>query len=300
MAKTTKIIRGIHSWIKFQKHQGVQSLTIKGKESLADLSQDKNGDTDLILNADKDKINSISSGIPFISVSERNEGADPNTQKVASLDYDLTGLDVTGDDYITVTKEPKRISFSSSKLIEKVTEMINTIKVASGVTEEKVKQIFSENFETGVSTGFIRSVTADEASYNLGLKDIAPKLNPALIFGNQEIGFIQLDYVQNEPVTDIGGRTIGYAPKSIETAITKDLQDNKCNIVFDNLVCVLYIKNDELFIKTKGRTSPNAIGEHANLYIKIYGGGIPKSYFILSPIDNDETIPFPELHVRPQ
>lgn len=300
MAKTTKIARGIHSWIKFQRHQGLQSLTIKGKDSLADLSQDKNGDTDLILNADKDKINSISSAIPFISVSERNEGADPNKQKVASLDYDLTSLDVAGDEYLTVTKEPKRLSLSSVKLLEKVTEMLNAIKVASGVTEEKVKQIFTENFETGVTTGFIRNVSSDEATHSFDLKSIAPSITPAFIFNSQDQGFIQIDYVQDEAVTDIGGKTVGYTPKSIETVITKELEDNKCNIVFDNLVCVLYIKNDELFIKTKGRISPNTIGEHAHLYIKIYGGGIPKSYFIPSPVDNDENISFPQLHVRPQ
>lgn len=41
MAKTTKLVQGIHSLIKFQKHQGVQSLTIEGREDLADLSQDR-------------------------------------------------------------------------------------------------------------------------------------------------------------------------------------------------------------------------------------------------------------------
>ena len=40
--KTTKRVRGIHSLIKFQKHQGIESLTIEGKQTLADISQDKN------------------------------------------------------------------------------------------------------------------------------------------------------------------------------------------------------------------------------------------------------------------
>ena len=37
MAKTTKKVQGIHSLIKFQRHQGVESLTIEGKQELADL-----------------------------------------------------------------------------------------------------------------------------------------------------------------------------------------------------------------------------------------------------------------------
>ena len=144
MAKTTKIIRGIQSWIKFQKHQGVQSLTIKGKDALADLSQDKQGDTDLILNADKDKLNSIQSVSPFISISEQVSGTDPNREKTATLDQDLTKFNLGSDGLIDVSKTPTTITLYTSKIIEKINEVVNSVITAS---ETKLEEKFNKKLE---------------------------------------------------------------------------------------------------------------------------------------------------------
>lgn len=124
--KTTKRVRGIHSWIKFQKHQGVESLTIQGKESLADILQDKNGDTSLILNADADKLNTIHSDIPFISVSEEFSGVDPNQLKTATISQDLTLFPLRDGKLIKFTKELNSISVNEDALKESISEMIET------------------------------------------------------------------------------------------------------------------------------------------------------------------------------
>lgn len=126
MAKTTKLVRGIHSWIKFQKHQGIESLTIEGKQALADITQDKNGDTSLILNADADKLNTIHSAIPFISVSEEFSGIDPNQLKTATISQDLTLFPLRDGKLIKFTKESESISVNEDALKESISEMIET------------------------------------------------------------------------------------------------------------------------------------------------------------------------------
>lgn len=124
--KTTKLVRGIHSWIKFQKHQGVESLSIEGKQALADLSQDKNGDTSLVLNADGDKINGVESHIPYISVSTTWSGSDPDKWKVEGLNQDLTQFPLRDGKLIKFTKESDAISVNEDALKESISEMIET------------------------------------------------------------------------------------------------------------------------------------------------------------------------------
>lgn len=124
MAKTTKKARGIHSWVKFQKHQGVQSLTIEGKQELADLSQDKNGDTSLILNADKDKVNAVASSVPFLGVSHTTTGTDPNQEKTATVSQDLTKFPLSGGELVTVAKETDSLTIHDEKVKEFVTNAI--------------------------------------------------------------------------------------------------------------------------------------------------------------------------------
>lgn len=142
--KTTKLVRGIHSWIKFQKHQGVESLTIQGKEVLADITQDKNGDTSLILNADADKLNTIHSNIPFISVSEEFLGVDPNRLKTATISQDLTLFPLRDGKLIKFTKESDSISVNEDALKESISEMIETEIEKIPVTLGYYDRLFSQ------------------------------------------------------------------------------------------------------------------------------------------------------------
>lgn len=142
--KTTKLVRGIHSWIKFQKHQGVESLTIQGKEALADITQDKNGDTSLILNADVDKLNTIHSDIPFISVLEGFSGFDPNQLKTAIISQDLTLFPLRDGKLIKFTKESDSISVNEDALKESISEMIETEIEKIPVTLGYYARLFSQ------------------------------------------------------------------------------------------------------------------------------------------------------------
>ena len=125
MAKTTKLVRGIHSWIKFQKHQGVESLSIEGKQALADISQDRNGDTNLILNADKDKVNAVTSSVPFLGISHTTTGADPNQEKTATISQDLTKFPLNDGELVKFTKELESISVNEKSLVTKIAELID-------------------------------------------------------------------------------------------------------------------------------------------------------------------------------
>lgn len=135
--KTTKRVRGIHSLIKFQKHQGVESLTIQGKDTLADVSQDKNGDTNLILMADVDKVNSVTSNVPYLGFSHSITGEEPDKNKTANISQDLTQFPLSGGELVTVTKEPESLTIHD----EKVKEFVATTVTAK---ETEIKQFIGE------------------------------------------------------------------------------------------------------------------------------------------------------------
>ena len=144
MAKTTKLVRGIHSWIKFQKHQGVESLSIEGKQALADLSQDKNGDTNLILNADKDKVNTVASSVPYLAVSHTTTGTDPNQEKTATISQDLTQFNLGSDGLIDVSKTETSITLYTTKITEKINEVVtNTVTTKETEIKEYVNTTLS-------------------------------------------------------------------------------------------------------------------------------------------------------------
>lgn len=131
MAKTTKKVQGIHSLIKFQRHQGVESLTIEGKEELADLKQDSKGDTSLILNADKDKVNEVASAVPYLEIAHTTTGTAPNQTKTATVSQDLTQFPLTGGELVTVDKSGDTLTLNDSKVKELVestkTEILNKV-----------------------------------------------------------------------------------------------------------------------------------------------------------------------------
>lgn len=142
--KTTKRVRGIHSLIKFQKHQGVESLTIQGKDTLADVSQDKNGDTNIILMADSDKVNAVASNVPYLDVSHTITGEDPDKDKIANISQDLTLFPLRDGKLIKFTKESESISVNEDALKESISEMIETEIEKIPVTLGYYARIFSQ------------------------------------------------------------------------------------------------------------------------------------------------------------
>lgn len=242
MAKTTKIIRGIHSWIKFQRHQGLQSLTIKGKESLADLSQDKLGDTDLILNADKDKINSISSAIPFITVTESTEGADPNQLKKAGLDYDLTNFNIGSDGLIDISKSKNGITLYTSKIIEKIDEKISGLKIAS-------------QSKNGVSSCLLHYVKGEtgENDYTISLDGVSD------FFAEIDKGFFEVSLVST------GGNTV------------TGVLSSEGEILLNNLTLKMFKKGSEYHFRMK---TNNNIKSDDYLTFKYYHDGASTSTYL--------------------
>ena len=60
-SKSTKQVRAIDRIIKFQIDDGIESLTISGKEVLADVSIDRKAHVTLFLNADSQLVQHTSS-----------------------------------------------------------------------------------------------------------------------------------------------------------------------------------------------------------------------------------------------
>lgn len=132
MAKTTKKARGIQSLIKFQRHQGIESLTIEGKQELADLTQDKHGDTNLILNADKDKVNELVSAVPYLDIAHTTTGEAPNQTKMATVSQDLSHFPLSGGELVTVTKTTEGLTLDDSKVKELVETKAEALKKELG------------------------------------------------------------------------------------------------------------------------------------------------------------------------
>lgn len=132
MAKTTKKVQGIHSLIKFQRHQGVESLTIEGKQELADLKQDNKGDTSLILNADKDKVNEVASNVPYLGIAHTTTGEAPNQTKTATVSQDLTQFPLTGGELVTVNKTAEGLTLNDTKVKELIDTKAEALKKELG------------------------------------------------------------------------------------------------------------------------------------------------------------------------
>lgn len=124
--KTTKRVRGIHSLIKFQKHQGIESLTIEGKQTLADVSQDKNGDANLVLNADSDKVDAVYSNVPYLRVAHSTDGADPFVEKTATISQDLTQFPLNNGSLIAIEKTEDNLTIDDHGVIDFVNSQVTT------------------------------------------------------------------------------------------------------------------------------------------------------------------------------
>ena len=129
--KTTKQIRAIDRIIKFQIDDGIESLTISGKEVLADLSVDKKNNVTLFLNADKDKLNEIQSLVPFIKIVQKETGEDPDKKKAVDLVQDLRdfALELASDSeqLATIIKEESSITIDFAQLITHLNKMKDDI-----------------------------------------------------------------------------------------------------------------------------------------------------------------------------
>lgn len=215
--KTTKRVRGIHSLIKFQKHQGVESLTIQGKDTLADISQDKNGDTNLILMADSDKVNAVVSNIPYLGISHTITGEDPDKNKEANISQDLTHFPLSGGELVTVTKEPESLTIHDDKVKEFVTTTVTTketeIKQFIGEVKEELTTKINEHSGGTSAEPFDKDAFQDEVQ-----QYVEENLPNNVFFGNLNFDYdnmffgmtninnindtIELEFIHNSRIID--------------------------------------------------------------------------------------------------
>lgn len=186
MAKTTKKVQGIHSLIKFQRHQGVESLTIEGKESLADLKQDNKGDTSLILNADKDKVNEVASNVPYLGIAHTTTGEAPNQTKTATVSQDLTQFPLTSGELVTVDKTAEGLTLNDTKVKELIDTKAEALKKELGSGAGSGTYINSGELVKVVNSGGILTLNDSkvkelvETTKTEILKTIPPK-NPTAL-----------------------------------------------------------------------------------------------------------------------
>ena len=215
--KTTRRVRGIHSLIKFQKHQGVESLTIQGKDTLADISQDKNGDTNLILMADSDKVNAVVSNIPYLGISHPITGEDPDKNKEANISQDLTHFPLSGGELVTVTKEPESLTIHDDKVKEFVTTTVTTketeIKQFIGEVKEELTTKINEHSGGTSAEPFDKDAFKDEVQQyveaNLPYSFFSGSLNfdyDNMFFGMTNLDHlnenIEVDFIHNSRIID--------------------------------------------------------------------------------------------------
>ena len=141
--KTTKEIRAIDRIIKFQIDDGIESLTIAGKEALADLEIDNKNNVTLYLNADKDKINELHSLVPFINLAIKEEGVDPDKTKYVTLSQDLTqfALEIADNskELASLIKSESSIILDLDGLVQKLLE------IAGKLAELETKNLEQDN-----------------------------------------------------------------------------------------------------------------------------------------------------------
>lgn len=216
-AKTTKLVRGIHSWIKFQKHQGVESLTIQGKQALADVSQDKNGDASLVLKADSDKIDTVASNVPYLHVAHTHENAEPFEEKTATISQDLTQFPLHDGELVTVEKAEGSLTIHDDKVKEFVTTTVTAketeIKQFIGEVKEELTTKINEHSGGTSAEPFDKDAFKDEVQRyveaNLPYSVFSGSLNfdyDNMFFGMRNLDQlnenIEVDFIHNSRIVD--------------------------------------------------------------------------------------------------
>lgn len=215
--KTTKIVRGIHSWIKFQKHQGIESLTIEGKQTLADISQDKNGDASLVLKADSDKVDAVSSNVPYLRVAHTTDGSEPFVEKTATISQDLTQFPLNGGELVTVTKTEDNLTIHDDNVKEFVATTVTAketeIKKFIGEVKEELTTKINEHSGGTSAEPFDKEAFKDEVQQyvesNLPHNVFSGSLNfdyDNMFFGMTNLDQfnenIELDFIHNSRIID--------------------------------------------------------------------------------------------------
>lgn len=215
--KTTKLVRGIHSWINFQKHQGVESLTIEGKQALADVSQDKNGDTNLVLKADRDKVDYVQSNVPYLRTAHTQDGTDPYQEKTVVISQDLTQFPLRDGQMVYIEKSEDSLTIHDENVKEFVTTTVTAketeIKQFIGEVKEELTTKINEHSGGTSAEPFDKDAFKDEVQQyvesNLPYSVFSGSLNfdyDNMFFGMTNLDQlnenIEVDFIHNSRIID--------------------------------------------------------------------------------------------------
>ena len=269
MAKTTKKVQGIHSLIKFQRHQGVESLTIEGKESLADLKQDNKGDTSLILNADKDKVNELVSAVPYLDIAHTTTGEAPNQTKTATLNQDLSHFPLSGGELVTVDKTSEGLTLNDTKVKElietKATELKKEIGSGAGsgtgatatpitLNGGELVKVDKSGDTLTLNDSKVKELVENTKTEILNKVKTTP--NTALYYNLNGEEVLSAEY-------EIGGSTLGYS-----TFVLSVEHDGQYNSHFVHIPLYNNTTIKKLSDNTIIEIIPSSDGFHLNLYFK--------------------------------
>lgn len=183
-SKTTKEIRAIDSWVKFQIDDGLESVTISGKDTLADLEMDEKGNLTLYLNADKDKINEIKSLIPFVNIKTLLGGTETNKEKTIELSQDLTQFALEISDN---SKELASFIKSKSSILLDLDGLVQQlIEISGKISELEQKDQEQDNRLTSIET--------KQTEINQQINSL--KLKPIILL-NSELKVVLFDIGEN-------------------------------------------------------------------------------------------------------
>lgn len=144
-SKSTKQIRAIDRIIKFQIDDGIESLTISGKEVLADVAIDRQANVTLFLNADPDKINEIQSLIPFVTVKTATGGTETDKTKTVTLSQDLTqfALEIADNskELASLIKSKSSIKLDLGGLVKKLLDIAGKLAELEQKNQEQDQRL---------------------------------------------------------------------------------------------------------------------------------------------------------------
>ena len=220
--KTTKEIRAIDRIIKFQVDDGIESLTIGGKEALADLETDNKNNVTLYLNADKDKINEIQSLVPFVTLQTVQGGTETDKTKTVTLSQDLTqfALEIADN-----SKELASIIKTEFNIVLDLDGLVQQLLEIAG----KMAELEAKNLEQDV-----RLTTIEEKDLEQDGRLTELENNIATVEENQEI---QSGTLKNhsdritvlESVKPSEGSFVGYAK------LFKELGEFNTSFIFEEI-----------------------------------------------------------------
>lgn len=263
MSKSTKLVKAINSIITFQRKfpQGIQSVTIKGKEALADLSLDRNNDMDLHFNADKDKVNNVSSSLPYLQATTSTSGSDPDKQKNVSLTQDLREFPLSSGELVTVEKTENTLTLNDSKVKEFVESKTEALKKELGTGKVSPASTLNSG----------ELVTVDKAGDTLTLNDSKVKelveTTKTEILGQLPANTLsQYDLTGNEVLNatySVEGQTLRYSTFIISTINGTNYEHHFIYIPL-NLDVLIKKMSSNLIV----RITPNSSGALIELFFK--------------------------------